>query len=180
MRVAITGHRPDAFIQSHYTQGQIQMIAEGVVATFKRQYGELSFNVGGAIGADQVMGRACIEAQVPFHLYLPFSIDVQGRYWTQEQRDELSSQFDRAAGVSIVDPSGSYHVKNYFIRDRQMVDNAEVVVAFWVGKKRGGTYETMKYALKQSKFVFNALDGLRPVFNNNLEEGWTPPTVKGE
>lgn len=180
MRVAITGHRPDSFLQSHYTQGQIQLLSDGMVATFKRQYDELAFNVGGALGADQIVGQSCIDAGVPYYLYLPFPVDIQGRYWKEEQREDLVRQFELAAGVKIVDPTGHYDVKNYFVRDRQMVDDADVVVAFWVGKKRGGTYEAMKYALTQSKFVLNALDGLRPVFSNELEKGWTPPTVQGE
>jgi len=58
-----------------------------------------------------------------------------------------------------------------------MVDCADFVVAFWVGKRRGGTFNTMKYALKQSKFVFNGLNELRPVFSESLKLGWTPPTV---
>lgn len=195
MRVAITGHRPDAFIQSHYSEGQVQLIADGVVATFQRQYGSgqhtgagddceikappLAFNVGGCIGADQWVGRACIGAGVPYYLFMPMTLEVQSRYWSQNQTDELRSQVETSEGVDIVDPSGNYSVQNYFIRDRRMVDNADIVVAFWVGKKKGGTYQTMKYALKQSKFVFNALDGLRPVFSEDLQKGWTPP-VQGE
>lgn len=181
MRVAITGHRPDVFIQSHYSQEQINLVAEGVVATFKRQYkDDLVFNVGGAIGADQIMGRACMEQQVPFHLYLPMTIEVQGRYWSQAQRQELHSQYEAAAGVHIIDPSGDYSVKNYFLRNRKMVDEADIVVAFWVGKRAGGTFDAIKYGLKSSKFVLNALNELKPIFNDDVKSGWTPPTVKGE
>lgn len=174
MRVAITGHRPDAFIQSHYTTNQIQMISDGVVATFKRQYNDIYFNLGGAIGADQIVGNSCIEANVPYYLYLPAPIEIQGKYWNSNQLNNLKKQADLSSGLNIIDPSGNYNVKNYFIRDRKMVDEADIVVAFWVGKRQGGTFETMKYALKQSKFVFNALNELRPVFNVDLEKGWTP------
>jgi hypothetical protein len=92
----------------------------------------------------------------------------------------LKTQYEKASGLTIIDPSGDYHVKNYFIRDRMMVDEADVLVAFWVGRRRGGTFETMKYALKNSKFVFNALDDLRPIFNVDLENGWTPPKLRGD
>ncbi len=181
MRVAITGHRPDAFIQSHYTEGQVKLVADGVVATFKRQFdGNLSFNVGGAIGADQWLARACINADVPYYLYAPMLFEIQSRYWSKEQQNELKLQYEKASGITIIDPSGNYQVKNYFIRDRMMVDDADFLIAFWVGKRRGGTFETMKYALSKSKFVFNALDDLRPVFNIDLENGWTPPNMRGE
>lgn len=181
MKVAITGHRPDAFIQSHYTEGQVKLIAEGVVATFKRQFdGNLSFNVGGAVGADQWLAQACIEVDVPYYLYAPMLFEIQSKYWSDKQKNELKIQYEKAAGVTIADPSGNYHVSNYFIRDKMMVDNADILVAFWVGRRRGGTFETIKYALKKSMFVFNALDNLRPLFNIDLENGWTPPSMRGQ
>lgn len=181
MRVAITGHRPDAFIQSHYTENRLSLIVGGTIATFQREYGDdLIFNLGGAVGADQWVGDACIEQGVKFHLYLPMLPEVQSKYWSSVQQSNLEKQMAAAAGVTIYDPSGKYDVATYHMRDRKMVDNADIVVAFWVGKKKGGTYNTMKYALGQSKFVLNALNSLRPVFSDDLKTGWTPPRSEQE
>ena len=63
--------------------------------------------------------------------------------------------------------------------EKYHLDDADFVVAFWVGKRRGGTFNTMRYALKKSKFVFNALNELRPVFKDDRAKGWSPPTVRG-
>lgn len=179
MRVAITGHRPDAFIQSHYSESALSLIVDGTVATFQREYkDDLIFNLGGAIGADQWVGDACIEQGVKFYLYLPMLPRIQGKYWSSKQQLNLKKQMEVASGVNIYDPSGDYNVASYHMRDRKMVDDADIVVAFWVGKKKGGTYGTMKYALSQSKFVFNALNCLRPVFKDDLEKGWTPPQLE--
>jgi uncharacterized phage-like protein YoqJ len=151
------------------------MIIDGVVATFQREYKDgLVFNLGGCIGADQWVGRACMELGVEFNLYLPMLPELQSRYWTQTGKDELTAQLNATSSVDIVDSSGLYNIASYHERDKKMVDNADILVAFWVGKRKGGTFFTMKYALKNSKFVFNALDSLRPVFKEDLKKGWTP------
>ena len=178
-RVCITGHRPDPFLVSHYQAEAVARLASDVACVLKREYGdELLFNLGGALGADQWMGAAAIEHNIKFGLFLPFLPQVQARFWTDEQRMELDRQLRAAARITIVDSSGEYDVAKYHERDRLMVDDAGFVVAFWVGRRRGGTFETMKYALSKSKFVFNALDGLRPVFKQDLETGWIPPHLR--
>ena len=35
-----------------------------------------------------------------------------------------------------------------------MVDNSDLVLAFWNGKESGGTYYTLSYAKKKDKHVF--------------------------
>lgn len=176
--IAITGHRPDAFLVSHFSPEQIQRRASDIVAIFKREHGDdLCFNVGGALGTDLWVGQACIEQNVKFHLYLPFPPEVQSKYWKEEQVAMLKEQLNRAIGIDIVNPSG-FSKKDYYIRNIRMVDAANFVVAFWVGKRAGGTYNCIDYALKKSKFVFNALNGLRPIFKENLASGWTPKMLR--
>jgi len=180
VQIAITGHRPDSFLISHYDPATVQRIADDTVWRLKKEYKEdLCFNLGGALGADQWVGTACIKNGVKFRLYLPFHPTVQSSHWTNEQKAELDQQLQKAAGIDIMepDPGIEYNVARYFERNQKMVDEASFVIAFWVGKKRGGTFHAMQYALKSSKFVFNALDKLRPVFMEDIENGWTPPTI---
>lgn len=175
MKIAITGHRPDAFLVSHINPDTIIRMANDTICVLKREFGdELEFNLGGAIGVDQWVGMACVEHKINFHLYLPFLPEVQGKYWTEPQQTELARQMRHAAGIDIIEATGNYDVAKYFERDRRMVDNSNIVVAFWVGKRRGGTFQTMQYALSQSKFVFNALNNLQPVFKEDLKKGWIP------
>jgi len=181
MKIAITGHRPDAFIVSHYDSSQVIRIANDMVCTFKREFGDdLTFNLGGAIGVDQWVGMACIEHRVRFKMFLPFLPEVQGRYWSREQKDELDRQLMVAAGIDITDLSGQYIPQMYQIRNKKMIDAADFLVAFWVGKRRGGTYNAIKYALKQSKFVYNAMNERKLIVEADLKKGWTPPTMKGD
>lgn len=156
-------------------------IVDDTACILQREYGdELEFNLGGAIGIDQMMGAAAIEHGIRFSLYLPFPPEVQGKFWKSGQRAELERQMRHAAGITIVDPEGNYTPRRYFERDRLMVDNADFTIGFWVGKRRGGTYETMKYSLRQSKMVINAMDGMRLVFKQDLEKGWTPSHLREE
>ena len=178
MKIAITGHRPDAFLVSHYSKETIMRIASDIVCVFKREFGDdLQFNLGGAIGIDQWIGMACMEQQVKFHLYLPFIREVQSKYWSEEQKKELCRQTEHAIGIDIVDTSGEYQASKYQERNIRMVDSSDYVVAFWVGKRRGGTFNAIKYALSKSKFVFNALNELKPIFKEDLKKGWTPPII---
>jgi len=181
VKIAITGHRPDAFLVSHYTPEMVKHIADGIVCSMAREYGkDLCFNLGGAMGVDLWVGEACIEHNVKFHLYLPFHPTIQARYWSDDLKAELDRQMQKAVGIDIVDPDpkSTYHVARYQERNKCMVDSAQFVIAFWVGKRRGGTFNAMKYALSQSKVVLNAIDELRPQFKEDLKRGWTPPTVK--
>lgn len=180
VQIAITGHRPDSFLISHYNPESIMRIADDVVWRLKKEYkDDLCFNLGGALGADLWVGTACMANKVNFRLYLPFHPKVQTTHWTDEQKAELDRQLMCASGIDIMEPNPDieYNVTRYFERNQKMVDDASFVIAFWVGKRRGGTFHAMNYALKNSKFVFNALDGLRPIFKEELKNGWTPPTV---
>lgn len=177
--VCITGHRPDSFLVSHYKSDTVRRIVDDIACVLQREYGdELRLNLGGAIGTDQWMGSSAIKHGIRYKLYLPFHPSVQARYWTAVQREELDRQMRHATGIVIADPSGEYNVARYHERDRMMVDDSDFVVAFWVGRRRGGTFGTMKYALRQSKLVHNGMDRLRLLFSYDLEQGWTPPHLK--
>jgi uncharacterized phage-like protein YoqJ len=179
MKICVTGHRPDAFIVSHYDEEAVKALAESVVEGFKRKYGEkLSFNLGGAVGVDQWMGMAAIDHEVRFSLFLPFPPHIQSRFWKEGQRFELGRQIKCASEIFIADSSGKYDVSKYHERDKSMVDNCDFVLAFWVGRRRGGTFNTIRYALSKPKSVLNALNNLHPVLESDLESGWTPPHIR--
>lgn len=156
-------------------------IVDDTACILKREYGdELQLNLGGAIGIDQMMGAAAIEHEIRYVLYLPFKPEIQAKYWKPKQRAELDRQMSRAAGITIVNPNEEYHPRWYHERDRLMVNEADFTVGFWVGRRQGGTFETMKYSLRQSKMVVNAMDRMRLVFKQDLERGWTPPHLLEE
>lgn len=164
-RVGITGHRPDRFKDVDLAIS----ICDKLVADIQYQYGdsgELCFNLGGCIGADQWVGDACIKYGVNFHLYLPFPIDVQAKYWYDYQKENLVRQADACSGMTVV--GDSYQIANYFVRDKMIVDNSDFMVCLWEGCTQGGTFQTIKYAVKQSKIVLNALTNMSLVSKSQL------------
>ena len=154
---------------------------DNVVAALKREYGEeLSFNLCGSVGTGHWAARSCIEHNIPFHVYLSFTSEVISQHWSESQKQDLNNQINNARSCSIVDPvSNSWIAGRFQEKNEQMIDNANFVISFWVGKRQGQTFDAMNYALEQSKFVFNGLDALRPIFKENLGRGWSPPTVIG-
>ncbi len=177
MIIAIVGHKPDAFIQSHYVENEIKIMIDNIVCALKREHGQnLSFCTSGETGIGQWAGRSCMEHNVSFHLCLPFLPEVSSQYWTESQKNELMEQIKKARSIEIMDPIGAYNVDKQHDRDKRMVDNASLAIAFWVGRRTGSTYRVMQYALSQSKFVLNGLNDLKPIFKDDLIKGWTPPT----
>lgn len=156
-QVGITGHRPDRYKDAQAAE----KLCRETIATIDYQYydaGQLYFNLGGCIGADQWAGAACIDLDIDFNLFLPFPPNIQAQYWYDYQKEELERQVDHCSGLTIV--GEEYKVANYFIRDRMIVDNSDFIICFWEGCLQGGTYQTIKYAVNNNKIVLNALDNL--------------------
>lgn len=97
----------------------------------------------------------------PFNLLLPFPADIQSQFWNRSEKEDLEAQVLAAKSVEIVGPK--YKVQNYHIRDRQIVDRSHMVICFWQGNHSGGTFNTIDYAIKNRRPVFNALNELQRV-----------------
>lgn len=76
-------------------------------------------------------------------------------YMTAEYRDNEESFREYYDEIEICAESDAAHFKSAFqIRNRQMVDRSDLVI-FWVEHKRGGAYQTMRYAEKIGKKIIN-------------------------
>jgi hypothetical protein len=56
----------------------------------------------------------------------------------------------------VVVGNSNYSVRRYFRRNERMVDDADLVIAFWDGREDGGTVGCIKYAQHKHKRVFDA------------------------
>lgn len=182
MNIAISGHRPDSFLVSHYRIQTIERLIDDTLWRLKKEYEhDLCLNLGGALGIDLWVGKVCIENDIKFNIYLPFHPSVFTKYWKEDQRSELDNQLSKAKKITIIEPQVmEFSYDKYSKRNEMMIDEASFLIAFWVGKRKGGTFNAMKYALKCSKFVFNGLNELKPIFKEDIKIGWTPPTVNNE
>ena len=50
----------------------------------------------------------------------------------------------------LIDNSVMYHPRYYFVRNKQIVDNSDMVICFWDGKSNGAK-DAIKYARKCNK-----------------------------
>lgn len=156
-QIGVTGHRPTGFANVEYAKEIANLLVEYCAHTFHNA----EFNLGGCIGADMWVAQACIEKNISYNLFLPFPADIQGKFWTREEAELLLSHALRAKSTSIV--GKVYRPANYHIRDRQIVDKSHIMICFWEGRKSGGTYNTIKYALRTGRQVLNAMNELQEV-----------------
>ena len=78
---------------------------------------------GGAKGADNMAARWATERHIPLVLFKPYF---------------------------LLDPYAPYSVRHYFTRNKQIIDNADLVLAFWDGESPG-TKWGINYAQKRGK-----------------------------
>ena len=96
---------------------------------------------GGAEGTDELFGSLALDyPKMGLALYLPFHL-----YRVGEMMD-LRNRMNEMYWVSEVWRRGVDRK-----RDRMMVNDCDVLLAVWDGIKKGGTWETIKYAMKKGK-----------------------------
>ncbi len=128
--------------------------------------------VGMAEGFDTYAGLLCRQYGIPYRCAIPFTQHIPHRV----RRSIISDQYRStitfnhreedyynlvrdAKEIHILHQEMGYNVAWYFERDRWMVDHADEVIAAWDGVKKGGTWETIKYAVLQNKSVYNIITG---------------------
>jgi hypothetical protein len=157
-RIAITGHRPNGFVNNSY----VKDLCSDVVEFCRNTYHGSEFNLGGAQGADMWVAEACMcRGDTPFHLYLPFPVQEMTVGWKHSDRTSLTNSVLAAKSVRTAGEHFSNHL--YHVRNRAMVDDAHFVICFWEGLRSGGTFSTIKYATSRGVQVLNALNDMEEV-----------------
>lgn len=110
---------------------------------------EVVFITGGACGFDSVLARYCLDHKISYEIILPFPFDVHMCLWNQQDKLELQQLINGCAKLVIL--SNTYDSKVYLERNRIMVDSCDILVAYFDGVKKGGTWYTVKYAMKRNK-----------------------------
>lgn len=140
MKIAITGHRPGRIA------GQEQDIKKWIIDCIGRlDYKEdiEEAYCGMAMGTDQIFANVAEAMNVPLICCYPYRRD---NFHPAEQRINA-----KAKDVRFI--SEQYSKKVYWIRDKYMVDNCDVLLAVFDGEKVGGTWITVDYAQKIGKPV---------------------------
>lgn len=181
LRIAITGHRPRDLVDS---DGRPLPLAATVETFFARAaaraaaggYDSVEVITGGALGVDQALAEAVGPHRqlsgIAFRsiIVLPFAPAVLGASWRPEERARLERLV--AAADEVRGPlSEVYQTWALHARNAAMVDGSDMVVAFWSGKRSGGTYACLTYALTRAKPprpCYNAFAGFAPLSRADL------------
>ena len=136
--IALTGHRapglqPGASDAIRHAIGQLVIQHPGAL-----------WLAGGATGADMIATSELLDGGQQVRLILPFVPAIQARQWSLDQRRVLLDHVARASGVEVV--AEHYSVAAYHERNRRLVQQADLLVAFYDGRRTGGTYQTIQQA----------------------------------
>ena len=99
---------------------------------------ELIWIVGGARGVDLYATEYLLERGEYVWVVVPFTVADQPR--------ECIEVIDHASFVTEMGLMPKFHPNNYHTRNDYMIDHAQLLLAFWNGRK-GGTFEAIQYAL---------------------------------
>lgn len=108
--------------------------------------------VGMANGVDLWAGDEAISLSIPVWAAKPWKAHGP----RQDDIELYARVIEGAARVVNVDEAESYIGPwLYHKRNEWMVDHATHVLAYWSGKKSGGTYACLRYAIKQQVPIRN-------------------------
>jgi uncharacterized phage-like protein YoqJ len=153
MRVAFTGHRLERLgIRSLDVADSILTF----LTNLKGTYGDALHVISGmAQGVDQIAANTAIALGIPFTAAVPWVGFASN--WPPEHRAVYLDTLDHAANVVVTCDTQEYRPWVYQKRDEWMVDNSDFLAAVWDEVKQGGTWNTVKYAIKvgrQDKIMY--------------------------
>ena len=150
-----TGHRPDRLPwgEEEYDP-RCLYIKEQILQEIKRMYdaGVRHFISGMARGADLYFAEAVLqlrECQEDVTLECARPCESQADRWPEEERQRYEAILNCCNYETLV--QHTYDRGCMMRRNRYMVDHSDWVLALYDGVPKGGTAQTLAYAMKQGK-----------------------------
>lgn len=150
--IAVTGHRPDKLggYNNEIAHSNIRRHMRGVLDEALRNLDSVSLISGGALGIDQFWMEVGLDMDLPVVAALPF--EGYDARWPFASRQKYKKLLDDCLQVKYICEPG-YASAKMQRRNEWMVDNCEILVAYWNGTP-GGTANCVKYArLKGRKLI---------------------------
>ena len=104
---------------------------------------------GMAQGWDTLAARTAIDLGIPYIAAVPW-IGFSSN-WPGEHQHLYLDLLEKAERVEIICDTQVYQPWVYQKRDEWMVDNSDLLCSAWDGVREGGTWNTIKYALKKNR-----------------------------
>ena len=138
-----TGHRKIAIEQRKIVAERLKNTVESLISEGYRYFG-----TGGALGFDTLAAQCILylKKQYPYiKLILVLPCKTQTRDWKSEDiaiYERIKAQADK-----VVYTSKEYTRDCMFRRNRHLVDNSSICIAY-LTKNKGGTAYTVNYAIR--------------------------------
>jgi len=137
VRVAFTGHRK-------FQTNDVQGIKNSIESLLRRLEPNLAIQ-GMAQGGDLLFAEVALSLGIPL---------LSVRPWAGHGKASDKHIWDASTEQHVVNDALSYPGPRAFhARNHYMIDRASTVLALWDGRKQGGTWAAIKYALKSRKLV---------------------------
>ena len=155
--VCITGHRPAKLPWGYKTNGTEYMKYHKTLQKYIKHYiklGYLNFISGMALGVDMDFAEIVLEFKDKNKLItLECAIPClcQTKMWNKMQIVRYNNIIAHADKITLV--NDHYFSYCMLARNKYMVDCSDIVLAVWNGGKKGGTWQTIKYANNKNKKI---------------------------
>lgn len=171
MKIGITGHRPHLLHggfyakTTHFHQEKIEKALLDVIeeelgwrAYFCDITGEVEGLTGMAAGTDQWFADSCNKIGIPFTAYIPCK--NQDKLWPERAQMEYRNLL-RSARKVIYTSDEEFTPGCLHKRNEAIVKDCDILIAYYDGRKKGGTYDAIKKADKYGKriIIVNPYDG---------------------
>lgn len=153
--VCLTGNRPQKMpFAEHSREGGAlkQRIRDAVIRLAAEGYSQ--FITGMALGADTYFAECVLELREECGITLEAAVPFHGQSGGFCAADRARYEKILALADKVTVLSQHYTSQCYFVRNRYMVDNSDVVLAVDYGKA-GGTANTVAYAGRSRKRIIN-------------------------
>ncbi len=154
-----TGYRPSKFPFPLSKENREYIEFENVLTdTVLSLFGDgcNTFISGAAMGFDIIAAETVLDlrkgSKTPVKLICAVPFKAQSDTFTGDWKARYDAVL--AAADQIIYTSEDYHKGCYSVRNRYMVDNSDYVLTWFDGAK-GGTHNTILYALRNGKKVIN-------------------------
>lgn len=137
MKIALTGHRPKRLKDQRVN---ISLWIAKQLLKYKDEVEEVY--CGMAQGADQIFAETAQKLNIPVVCCYPYK---KKKYHPNEK-----IIIDKAKDVKFISEKYTGN-KVYWLRDKYMVDNCDLLLAVFDGVEEGGTWITIDYAKKIGK-----------------------------
>lgn len=141
--VAITGHRPERIKDWEQAKDALIEAYDTLEASLVIQ--------GMAAGIDILAAKVAHRKNIPFWCARPWAGHMP-RKCDVEDYNKAIRYAEKT--IAVVDSQSYPGAWAYEKRNQWMIDNAEVVFAYWDGERKGGTFNAVRYANETGKSIY--------------------------